>query len=228
MEVSSKTLRPTYDACIEFLNGQLVTQYAANPWWAPVHLTLLMLKPSDGGHPTLKHKADKCRHLAVFAVWLANRQRRINLQLEDVAMVQHSAEYQNLAVDMAEQLQQYHLSCTADPFSETNCRTTMVVFLGSYSQLRLLFRRGRAFELHAAAVFGPRPKLHLCDHLVRHKLPVYGSPRPFWRHLDEDFMGLVKRITLMSKHPRSLERVLLLKNWLHAHPHAVALDEAGL
>jgi hypothetical protein len=224
VEVSSKTLHQTYDASIDFLNEQLAMYYGANPTLTPVHLTLLMLKPSDGGHPTLKCKAAQCRHLAGFAVWLASRHRRLNLQVEDEALVPYSTEYQTTAVDMATQLQLYHRSCTEEPFSAVNCKTAMVSFLASYNQLRLLFRRGLALQLHAAAVFGSRPKLHMCDHLVRDKVPLYGSPRLFWCYGDEDFMGLVKRIAIMSKHPRSLERVLLMKYRLYAHLHGVALD----
>ena len=65
--------------------------------------------------------------------------------------------------------------------------------------------------------------MHMCDHVVRHKSPLYGSPRLFWCYGDEDFVGIVKRIALQTKHPRSLERVLLAKYRLYSYLHSVAL-----
>ena len=61
---------------------------------------------------------------------------------------------------------------------------------------------------------------------MRLKVPLYGSPRLFWCYGDEDFMGLVKKILLKSKHSRSMERVLIFKYRLFAYLHSVAL--AGL
>ena len=226
IEVSSKTLHATYDAGVLWLNEQLAMYYAANPAFSPVQITLLMLKPSDGSHPTLKCKAAQCRHLSGFGLFLAARHKRINLQLEDERLAPHSAEYHTLAGSMASFLVQYHASCSEEPFSVMHCTDAMVGFLGEYNQLRLLFRRGLPLELHAGSVFGPRPKMHMCEHLVRLKVPLYGSPRLFWCYGDEDFMGLVKKILLKSKHSRSMERVLIFKYRLFAYLHSVAL--AGL
>ena len=66
----------------------------------------------------------------------------------------------------------------------------------------------------------------MLEHLVDDKIQLWGSPRNFWRYADEDFVGLIKRIAVQSKHPVSLETVLLSKFRLYAALHAYALAAA--
>jgi hypothetical protein len=221
-------LHNNYADGVTWLNTQLEMFFSANPGLSCVHLTLPMLKPSDGGHPTLKCKAATCRHLAAFALFLAQRHTNIGLMLEDERLVEHSAEYRELAVEVATHLGGYHASCTAEPFNVARCQDEMQAFLVAYDKLRRLFRRGLEPELHSAQVFGPRPKYHLCDHLVKDKVPLYGSPRLSWCYGDEDFVGLIKRIALCTKNSRTLEKVLLSKYRLYAWLHAAAVSAAGV
>ena len=93
-------------------------------------------------------------------------------------------------------------------------------------ELRLLSRTGLPEHLHDSQPFNDRPKGHMTDHIVNEKIQLWGSPRNFWCYADEDFVGLVKRIAVMTKHPRSLENVLLQKYKLFAALHAYALDIA--
>ena len=124
----------------------------------------------------------------------------------------------------AQRLVGYHESCSEVPFSVVRCQTEMAGFLSSYNSLRLLFRRNLAVELHTAEPFAARPKLHLCDHMVRDTVPLYGSPRAFWCYADEDFVGIIKRIAMCTKNPRTMEAVLMQKYRLYATLHAFALD----
>jgi len=225
LEVSSKTLHRNYAEGIEWLNSQLSMFYSVQPKkLTTFHATLPAIKPSDGGYPSLKSKAAACRHLAPFIVYLANRHKAMRFQLEDGRLVQHSAEYGELVVEMANYFAGYHASCEAEPFSPVRCRDQMLGFLSTYNKLRLLFRRGLPEAEHASQVFGVRPKFHLSDHLVREKIFLYGSPRLFWCYGDEDFVGLVKRIAIQTRHPRTMELRLLAKYRLFAALHAWSLS----
>ena len=66
----------------------------------------------------------------------------------------------------------------------------------------------------------------MMDHVVNEKIQLWGSPRHFWCYADEDFVGLVKRIAVMTKHPKTLEVVQLTNYRLFAALHAYALDIA--
>ena len=80
-----------------FLNSLLEMYYAANPGLSQLHLTLAMIKPSDGGHPTLKSKAAACRHAAYFALWIAQRHVRLGFELEDSGLKLQSFQIFNVA-----------------------------------------------------------------------------------------------------------------------------------
>ena len=215
VEIAQKSWHASYKEGIDFLNDQLDGFYAANPGCSEVELSLPMIKAPDGSHPTLKCKAAACRHLAPFALYLANRHSRHNLEFDDVRLRPYSAEYRTLAVRMARAIVDYHETCACEPFSPQQCRAAMDAFLEAYCGLRLLFRRGLPAELHQAQAFPPRPKMHAADHICREKVPMYGSPRLFWCYADEDFVGLVKRIAMQTKHPRSIEWVLVCKYRLY-------------
>ena len=127
---------------------------------------------------------------------------------------------------MAEGLQGYQESCTAEPFVETTWRDAVHLFLNSTVALRQLFRIGLPPHLHDSQPFNYRPKGHMMDHVVNEKIQLWGSPRHFWCYADEDFVGLVKRIAVMTKHPKTLEAILLKKYRLFAALHAYALEIA--
>ncbi len=222
VELSHKGLHRSYAEGLTWMNDQLDSYASANNLQRLV-VTLPMVKPTDGGHPTLKTKAAMCRHLSGFALFLANRHKLMNLQLDEVRLVPFSAEYHGLAVELATRLVGYHDSCSQEPFSADRCKFEMLGFITAYDGLRRLFRRGLDPALHHAEVFGPRPKLHLCEHLVCDKVPLFGSPRLFWCYADEDFVGLIKRIAMQTKNPRTMEKVLLTKYRLYASLHALAL-----
>ena len=64
---------------------------------------------------------------------------------------------------------------------------------------------------HNAQPFGARPKMHMADHLAHEKIQIFGSPKHFWCYGDEDFVGLVKRIAVMTRHPKTMEARILAK-----------------
>ena len=123
---------------------------------------------------------------------------------------------------MTEAMVEYHNCCSRVPFVADTVRTSLAAFVQGYDQLRLLFRRGLPAEARHSQVFGPRPKLHLVEHMYD-KCLLFGSPRQFWCYGDEDFVGLIKRIAMQTRHPRSIEWVLLCKYRLYAALHSHAL-----
>ena len=172
----------------------------------------------------MKCKAAACRQLAPFLVFLANRHKRVGYTFEEPRLVEYSGEYRDTAVELAVFIEGYHQSCQAEPFDVPRCLQQMLGFLDRFSKLRLLFRRGLPADLHAAQPFGGRPKFHLSDHLVMLKVPMYGTPRLFWCYGDEDFVGLVKRIAVQTRHPATMESPALAKYRLLSALHAYALS----
>jgi hypothetical protein len=172
VEIAQKSWHASYRDGISWLNEQLDGYYAANPGLSELELTLPMVKAPDGSHPTLKCKAAACRHLAPFALYLAKRHSRHNLEFDDERLRPHSAEYRRLAVNMTQGMVDYHEACVREPFLPQQCRAAMDAFVETYDGLRLLFRRGLPPHLHQGQVFPPRPKLHAADHLCREKVPL--------------------------------------------------------
>ena len=61
------------------------------------------------------------------------------------------------------------------------------------------------------------------DHLVNDKVPLWGSPKGFWCYGDEDFVGVIKRIAMQTKHPKTMEQIILQKYRIFAGIHALRL-----
>ena len=227
VEVDCKDFHRSRAAGVEFLNRELRRYYAANPGFSAMHLTLGMLKGKQDTYPSLKCKAAECRHLAAFLVVLANLHAhgaagRGPLELGGPRLGPYSGEYRVEVVALATSLHRYHAACQADPFVCQDCKAAMYGFLSAMSKLRLLFRRHLPLEEHTSMPFVFRPKIHMLQHVVEEHVPRWLSPANFWCYSDEDFVGLMKRICLNSKHPASMERVLLLKFRLLAGLNAIA------
>ena len=216
LEISNKQWHSSYAAGLLFLNKELERFYRLNPGKTQLRLVLNMVKPADGGWPTLKSKAAECRHLTDFVYIIAQRHKRRQYTFDDPRLHPYSAQYQATVVDVMESLRGYHGSCAEANFDAAACRRHMHKFISSYSELRLLFRRNLPEGLHYAQPFNFRPKAHMLLHIVDQKIDIWGSPREFWCYADEDFVGLVKRICLMTRHPANLENNVLIKYRLFA------------
>ena len=226
VQITNKALRRTIADGVEWLNVQLDGYYAANRGLSEVDLTSSMIKPADAVYPTLRAKAASRRHLVHFALFLARRQDRLRLSLSGDRLRPFSEEYRGLVIQLAEAMVAFHECCSTEPFDPDACEAAMNRYITAYHALRLLFRRNLNADLHSSQPFGARPKLHMAEHLVSEKTRMFGSPRNFWCYSDEDFMGLVKKICMQSRHPRSFERVLLAKYRLYCALHDVGLARA--
>ena len=228
VEVSNKTWHRTNQEGVDFLNRQMKLFYMAHPGLSEMHLTLSMLR-QQAGHPTLKAKAAETRHLAGYALVLAHQHAlgtaaRGPFEFRAERLQPYSAEYRTMIVQMAQALHSYQNCIQADAFDRNLCKQAMYDFLRAMNGLRLLFRRHLAAEDHASMPFVMRPKAHMMQHLVEESLPLWGSPKHYWCYGDEDFVGVIKKIAVMTRHPRTLERVLLEKFRLYVglHWHANA------
>ena len=147
-------------------------------------------------------------------------------ELREERLRPYSAEYRGLIVLMAASMHRYHEVCSAEPFVIADCQASMHVFIQALTELRALFRRHLPAHLHFAQPFPFRPKGHMLLHLVNEKVLLWGSPKNFWCYGDEDFVGLIKRIAVQTKHPKTMEQVLLQKYRIFAGLHALALANA--
>ncbi len=81
VEIAQKDWHASYQQGIDWINTELLGYYNANRGMSEVRLTLAMVKPTDGSHPTLRCKAAACRHLGRFALFVAHA--RFQLQFLD-------------------------------------------------------------------------------------------------------------------------------------------------
>ena len=227
LEISRRGYHRNFAQGVRWLNSQLREYYGANPALSKIHLTVSMLRPRETAHPTLKSKAAECRHLSGFAVSIAHRHLSRQFVFRNRRLAPYSAEYRTLAVVMAESLHQYHELCAALPFDQVGCRDAMLRFLKAMLDLRALFRRNLAAELHDSQPFPFKVKGHMLEHMANERLATFGSPKAFWCYADEDFVGLITRIAVGTKHPKTLEKVLLQKYQLMATLHEYALSIAN-
>ena len=217
-EVTNKQWRRNTAAGLVWLNQQLWAHYSAN---ADQKLSMLQVKASqlrsskDGGYPTLKAKAAQARHVAQFALVLAQLHVygsagkpayafRANSRLGP-----HSADHRRLILQVFEGMVQYHSACSATPFDPAECKAGVYRFLQGMEDLRVLWRQGLVSpDSHNHLPWTRRPKGHLMQHLVEDQLSLWGSPSNYWCYSDESFIGCLKLVTAASKHPATLEKTV--------------------
>ena len=231
LEIDNKSWHRSHAIGVAWLNLQLKDFYRANPGLSAINLTVSMLQGQKRSYPTLKSKAAECRHLAAFGVVVAHwhaagKGARLPFSFRSPRLAPFSGEYRGLIVAMATSLQEYHESCQAEPFQAADCQRSMQGFLEALTSLRSLMRRGLEAADHFRQPFPFRPKGHMLQHLVNEQILRWGSPKTFWCYGDEDFVGVIKRIAMQTKHPKSMEAILLQKYRLFAAIHALRLAAA--
>ena len=90
----------------------------------------------------------------------------------------------------------------------------MYTFLESFIALHDMWRAAFPDHLHDKLPFHIRPKAHMLQHLVEEKIVLFGSPNAFWCYGDEDFVGVIKVVCSMSKHPATLEKRVAEKSMI--------------
>ena len=177
--------------------------------WGKMQLTQTMITPKDTKYPVLKAKATQARHPVGFARPPAQRQAghlgRPAMVLRG-AMVGHSAEYRRLVVTLCDALQGYLDAINAEPFDTEGCRRSILAILRTHNRLNRLWR-----WLPGRKPFHRRQKMHMLLHLAREQIDRFGNPKDYWCYRDEDFVGGLKQICAKSKHPRSIEKVVMKK-----------------
>ena len=218
LEVSNKSWHRTNEAGLESLNRSLNRYYDLNKHKGltratPLSMSQIMSKSL--GYPFLKAKATEARHLAEFAVWLAmkhmygDESRRPFCFSDGGRMAGRTEEHLAALVAMCQGMERYERSLRSEPFDGETCKTAMLQFLASLDILNRLWRRGR--EEETGLPFVVRPKCHMLWHVVVHQIPRAGNPAESWCYRDESYVGDVKRICSKTRHPRTLEAMVLLK-----------------
>ena len=175
-------------------------------------LTKVQIRSKSLGYPYLKVTAAGCRHVADFALALAYQHRDGFRGRAAYAFGQRhrlsgqEAFYLHHLVETMEGMVAYQRAVKAQPFSEGECREGLYRFFDGYQHLHTLWHHGLTERQSALQPWHMRPKMHMMQHIVQDKICLFGSPMHFWCYGDEDFVGVVKRVCQMSKHPWTLEQ----------------------
>ena len=154
---------------------------------------------------------------------LAHAHRHGGLELEPLkfrgthALFAQTEAHSDLVLLCAEGMVEYHRSCSASPFSTEECKRSLYKFLDAFVALHDMWRAAFPDEtVHPYLPFHCRPKIHLLQHLIEESIIVFGSPSLFWCYSDEDFVGVIKTVCQMTKHPATLETRVAEKSMLMA------------
>lgn len=214
-EISNRQWHPNREEGLRWVNEELGRYYRANPQLSkatPLARSQLHSgSATKRGYPTLKCKATQCRHMCDFALTLAwwhhqGTPQRAPFRFRDSHRLRNrSEEHTNLMVRMFDALVAYHRSCDEQPFVPERCRDFLLTFLRAMRSLHDLWREGTTDEQRQHAPFHMRPKAHLLHHLAMDQLSRWGSPSGFWCYGDENFVGMVKTISVRTRHPATME-----------------------
>ena len=223
LHISNKNYYNNMTVGLQKLNEQINEYYTGNRHRKLSRVTPLaysQIKPKSMGFPYLKAKAAGCRHLADFGLALAHAHRfgglgkgRMRFRATHPLHGQETA-HNDLVVNCFRGLVDYHRACSASPFSPDFCKQSMYTFLESFIALHDMWRAAFPEDVHAKLPFHIRPKAHMLQHLVEEKIVLFGSPNAFWCYGDEDFVGVIKVVCSMSKHPATLEKRVAEKSMI--------------
>ena len=220
-EVTNKQWHRSISAGMAWLNEQIGMYLRANPHYQTFALTYAQIRAKIPGYPTLKSKAAQTRRLVGFGLALAAHHARGTTTRPPYAfrvgsrLGPYTQEYRDRVLACLQGLNAYYMACEGD-YNPDQARQAMYDYLLNLDGLRVLWRRRLPAQLHAAQPWHCRLKCHLLQHLVEEQATRWGSPRDFWCYGDEGFVGNVKSIALRSRHPRTIEEVVLRKAQLHS------------
>ena len=223
-EITWRRFYPNRATGLRQLNKDLAHFYRSHPGLSsafPLHMSQIR-STKPGGYPFLKCKAAQTRHLAEFGLTLALLHRHGGGERQAFAfsarshMVPRTDAHLNLLVELFRGMTAYCRSLATDRFDPENCRAGMLLFLESLGALNALWRDDVNPDRASAFPFHVRPKSHMLLHLALDQLQVHGSPAATWCYSDESFVGSIKRVANLSKHPNTLEQRVGEKAMLRA------------
>ena len=226
LEITNKAWYRTNAAGLRALNNQLALYYRANPELDPTKLSTSQIRSRLPGYPCLKAKAGVTRHLVGFALTLAARHAhgdgdRAPFSFRATSrLAPRVDEYRRLVLELFSGLNEYTLATDEEAYDIAACKRGMYRYLQSLRGLNVLWRHGAPAADHAVMPWHIRQKAHLLQHLVEDQLKRWGSPRRFWCYGDESFVGAMKDLAGRSKHPSTLELVVMQKLQVFCGVHA--------
>lgn len=196
------------------LNRQLTAYYTANAARKLTRVTPLkysQIRSDKPGFPFLKASAAGCRHLGDFALILA--QQHLHGCAErgpfrfpaNHRLAGQDDHHNRLVVACFQGMVDYQRSCYGQPFPVDECRDGIYAYMNAHISLHDLYRHGLSEEEAWPLGWHFRPKMHMMQHLIEGKTILFGSPMMFWCYGDEDYMGAIKSVCAMTKHPATLE-----------------------
>ena len=154
---------------------------------------------TKGGWPKLKAKAAATRHLAAYALHLAQTFGTGTVEDKQILGVcQMLSEFYNVM-----QSESQFLSAAAK----------LDVPKVGYRLVALYTALATDAKRKGLKLWKLQPKLHLFLHLCEWQAITHGNPRYYWTYADEDLMGIMAEIA-SSCHPRTMAMSALFK-WLH-------------
>ena len=214
IEINNKSWYRNQREGLKAVNAELKDFHTAHPELGHFNKIVMgQIRSKTAKYPVFKGKAAQAKHMIQFCLLLAYKHsgflERAPFEFRASHRLHgHASEYRRLVVSLFEGMAAYTSACDARPFAKLPCILAMYQFLDSLEKLNTLWCQGLVDdEAKAAMPFHVRPKMHMCQHLVEDQLEIWGNPRNFSCYLDENFIGGLKRVCAMPKHPRTLEVV---------------------
>ena len=186
--------KPPHDANVAQLEVELKVFYSANKITSKVQgkLSTDRLR-TTGGWPKLKTKAAAARHLAPFALMLAQKY----LDERRVALCQLLCRFYEILYQEG----QFLSAAAAEELPGVGRRICLL-----YSMLA-----AEAAE-RGAKLWKTSPKLHLFQHVAEWQSVELGNPRFYWTYADEDLVGKLIEVA-ESCHAKTMAVTAMYK-WL--------------
>ena len=222
IEITNKAWHRNIASGLDWLNKDIADFYKANPEFGHHdQIVYSQIRSKTAPYPSLKAKAAIAKHLVAYCVILAQKHAghlgRPAFHLRPARLAGLDGTHRALVVEMFEGVAAYFSACDAEPLDKPVCVDSMYCFLNALERLNTLWCTGLATnEEKSRMPFHIRPKCHMIQHLTEDQLDLWGNPRNFNCYCDEHFIGSLKQICACCKHPRTLERVALLKSRLLA------------
>ena len=195
--------------------------FGANRGLSKIVLTMDMIQSKRGQtrYPSLKCKAAQARHMAPFALHLANLHahgdhRRPPFQFPPGhRLIASVAEHRARALNVFEGTSEFYQAIDVDDMSEhiAEAKAAMHKILDNLKVLSNMWLTACPPLLRSRQPWHVRQKAHMLVHLVEEQLELFGSPRQTWCYTDESFMHTLKRCASFCKHGSTLESTVLAK-----------------
>ena len=137
-------------------------------------LTVEMVK-RDGKAPKMRCKGAECRGLVPFGVMCAQRMH------ETLGTIRSRT-----ILSCISALMDVYMLIDCDRYPKQE---------GVVASRRVCIMYKALFDTSTDPLWRMKPKIHMFQELMEYVAPELGNPRKFWNYADEDFVGMVAKLT---------------------------------